>query len=89
MSNLTDKQFQEIFNALPDDLDEDHLAALIMTLVDTYSPSGPEGVVFLLAVVYSFARAKGCSREAFARLASRLASEFAEGFVKQKSEYKH
>lgn len=85
MSNLTDKQFQDIFNALPDDLDEDHLAALIMTMVDAYSPSGPEGVVFLLTVVYSFARAKGCSREAFAR----LASEFAEGFVKQKSEYKH
>lgn len=85
MSNLTDKEFQAIFSALPDNLDEDHLAALIMTMVDAYAPSGPEGVVFLLTVVYSYARAKGCSREAFAR----LATEFAEGFVKQKPEFKH
>jgi hypothetical protein len=63
MSDLSEETVNTIMAMLPDDIDDAHLSALVLTIVATYSRTPVEGLSFLASTLLTHARANGIRTE--------------------------
>ena len=61
MSELTEETVNAVIDMLPEDLDDAHLSALVLTIVETYAQTPVDGFAFLGSTLLTYARAKGIS----------------------------
>ncbi len=47
---------EDLIAAIPDDLDTDHLAALLLTLASNYTPTGRETLTLLMTLPLTYTR---------------------------------
>lgn len=78
MNELDSKTLDKIMNLLPDDLDEGHLAAFLLTVVDAYADGPGNGLGLLMTASMTYGRARGVSAQNLAKI-YRSAADFVEG----------
>lgn len=79
-TTLTSETVYEIITTIPDDLDEDHLAALLLTIVDTQQRNGTHGqtVALLFQLFMTYCRSIGLSHEMFGLILSEASRTYAK-----------
>ncbi len=80
MSDLSKETVNTIMAMLPEDIDDAHLSALVLTVVATYSRTPVEGLSFLASTLLTYARANGIKPD----LLSRVLSDCAEYYQNNK-----
>lgn len=71
-ATLTSEKVNKIIATIPENLDQDHLAALLLTIVDTQQRNGTHGqtVAFLFQLFMTYCRSIGLSHSMFGLILS-------------------
>ena len=62
MSNMTEEHIDAVLSALPDEMDEAELCALMLTIYSAYTDDAAHVIPSLIMGIYTFGEAKGLSR---------------------------
>jgi hypothetical protein len=81
--NMTDVHLQAVTKALPDELDEDELCALTLTIYSLYMDEPAEIITNLIATIYSYGMSVGISQGSISEGLRRSASLHDERHSKQ------
>ena len=68
MSELTEETVNSMLAFLPEDIDDAHLSALVLTIVATYAREPVDGLAFLASTLLTYARARGIAPDLLSRV---------------------
>ena len=68
MSELTEETVNAVIDMLPEDLDDAHLSALVLTIVTTYAQTPMDGLAFLASTLLTYASANRISPDVLSRV---------------------
>jgi len=61
--NMTDKHLDAVMAALPDNMEEEELCALTLTIYAAYQADPAEVMSYLIAAIYTYGQTRGMSRK--------------------------
>jgi hypothetical protein len=61
--NMTEAHLGAVMKALPDEMEEGELCALILTIYNSYQPDPAEVISSLIASIYTYGDSQGISRK--------------------------